>query len=685
MVKINQVGTLYEVRFAYDTSMIEAMKLLGGKWDKANRCWVLGDSESVTLLNRAIAYRDTLPIPQHIVGAGPRILAAVNHLLRQQEAGVSLEWGLLNSDALTPDPMRSVGKSLKDFQLEPVRRLNEWGNLLLADEMGCGKTPESISCINAAPETKRVLIICPANLKRMWFQSLKGDSATGSPGWLRNSDLTVGIAQGSYFPPTDIVIINFDILERHKAAIDAVDWDFCLIDECHYIKSPKAKRTKCIIGGGTRKAQIKPIRAGRKIAMSGTPLVNKPEEIWAVLNWLSPREWPSRFWFEQKFCGVGKKIIGKEWCPDTQTWEPKYAREVLPPSPAQLKELNQRLRSTIMLRRTKKEVLSHLPPKLRQVIEFEIPSTGALVAKEQKLLADARSGAIALRANLASARVSGTDVEYRAAIKALADYQRQAQAHVARIRHDLAVAKVPHVVDHVRNALLDPDQKVIVFAHHRAALKSLYTQFAELGYNPVMLIGGVSDAEKQTAESRFQTDPMCRVFVGGLTCAGVGLTLTAANLVVFAELDWVPGNVSQCEDRAHRIGAEIHNHVLVQHLVAYGSLDARIAKTLVQKQEILDAVLDDQSSLSLWEPIDWLAESRDAEPAPMREELEIELDDYHKTVYSYGLKRLVETPGAFGVTDTDLIVASRLAGRELTGPEAAMAQFLARKYLGESA
>lgn len=130
-------------------------------------------------------------------------------------------------------------------------------------------------------------------------------------------------------------------------------------------------------------------------------------------------------------------------------------------------------------------------------------------------------------------------------------------------------------------------QKVIVFAHHRDVIDAIANHY---GKQAVKLYGGMSEKAKDEAVTRFMTDPSVRVFVGSITAAGVGLTLTAASHVIFAELDWVPGNVTQAEDRAHRIGQK--DSVLVQHLVVDGSLDAKMAKTIVEKQRIADAVLD---------------------------------------------------------------------------------------------
>lgn len=414
----------------------------------------------------------------------------------------------------------------------------------------------------------------------------------------------------------------------------------------------------------TEETTWKPLKAHRKIAMSGTPLVNKPIEIWAVLNWLDPKNWPSYYWFAKRYCGGHQSRFG--FVADGAT---------------NLEELNRRLRSTVMLRRTKAEVLKDLPPKFRQVIEFEVPSASGLVRKENQAVEESRKGVATLRAAVELAKINKDDTEYKRAVKALTDYYRQAQAHIAKIRHDLAVAKVPYVVDHLRNALMEDGKKIVVFAHHRRVINSIYNQLQANGYNPVKLMGGMSQAEKNDAVKRFQNDQGVRIFVGGLTAAGVGLTLTASSHVVFAELDWVPGNVTQCEDRCHRIGQS--DNVLIQHLVAYGSLDARIAKRLIEKQEILDTVLS-TGAVDSFEPIDWLSDHQ--EDRALQISINV-LDDtpptqYNTVVDGYGLKRIVDNPNDYGVSDSDLIIASRLVKNpELTGRAAVYAQALVDKYL----
>ena len=113
---------------------------------------------------------------------------------------------------------------------------------------------------------------------------------------------------------------------------------------------------------------------------------------------------------------------------------------------------------------------------------------------------------------------------------------------------------------------------------------------ALVDYNPSVIHGGTPQAARQVEVDRFQNDKSVKVFIGQIQAAGVGITLTAASHVIFVELDWVPGTVSQAEDRCHRIGQ--NNYVLVQHLVLENSLDAVMAKTLIRKQSIVEKTLN---------------------------------------------------------------------------------------------
>jgi SWI/SNF-related matrix-associated actin-dependent regulator 1 of chromatin subfamily A len=154
-------------------------------------------------------------------------------------------------------------------------------------------------------------------------------------------------------------------------------------------------------------------------------------------------------------------------------------------------------------------------------------------------------------------------------------------------RRQTALAKVPYVITFVSEALAAGSSKIVLWCHHRAVAHEFLRGL--VSYNPVLMLGGMPPLHRQRAIDTFQTDPEARVFIGGITAAGIGISLTAASHCVFAELSWVPAEISQAEDRLHRIGAK--DNVLVQHLVMSSSLDAIMARRLLAKQKTLDAVL----------------------------------------------------------------------------------------------
>jgi hypothetical protein len=151
---------------------------------------------------------------------------------------------------------------------------------------------------------------------------------------------------------------------------------------------------------------------------------------------------------------------------------------------------------------------------------------------------------------------------------------------------------IPKVVDFAHELIDDePTKKIVIFVHHHDVTDALRKEFT----NCVVVDGRELLEARQAAVDKFQNDPKCQVFIGSIKAAGVGLTLTASAHVIFAELDWTPGNLSQAEDRCHRIGQR--DSVLVQHLVLEGSLDARMARILVQKQEVIAEALDNDIEL----------------------------------------------------------------------------------------
>ncbi|MFT7464938.1 MAG: SWI/SNF-related matrix-associated actin-dependent regulator 1 of chromatin subfamily A [Pseudohongiellaceae bacterium] len=437
---------------------------------------------------------------------------------------------------------------------------------LFADEMGLGKTIEALGVVNADQAAQRVLIVCPASLKLNWAREAER--------WLVDRG-PVGVAGKTFPEDAQVVVINYDVLNKWAAKLRRT-WDVLIADECHYVKNKDAKRSK----------RLYALKARRRLFLTGTPILNRPVELWAIVSALAPEEFDDFWPFAKRYCQPIRSRFG---------WEFKGATH--------LDELHERLRSTVMVRRTKAQVLPDLPPKRRQVIELDSEHIAGLIAVETQAWADHRERLIELRALR-----HGNDEPNEAQLAALRADVNVSFGELAKLRQATALAKVPLVIEHVRSVLEDAG-KLVLFAHHRAVVAALGSPFGEAA---VTLTGGDDIVQRQAAVDRFQEDDSCRLFVGSITAAGFGLTLTAAAHVVFAELDWVPARLTQAEDRTHRIGQK--DSVLVQHLVLQDSLDARMVGTLIKKQRVIDKAVDGVAQAKLFDGsfADALLEAEDA-------------------------------------------------------------------------
>jgi SWI/SNF-related matrix-associated actin-dependent regulator of chromatin subfamily A-like protein 1 len=427
------------------------------------------------------------------------------------------------------------------FQQEGIKFALAHEGALIADQMGLGKSATAIGIINADLTIHHVLIVCPASMRIPWQRELEK--------WLTRA-LSIGIIgvnsdnPKELFAHRDAVIINYDRLYQYQPELLTIEWDLAILDEAHFTKSPDARRTRIALA----------IKARRRLALSGTPLLNRPIEIQPVLGWLCPQEWPADdYWsFAQRYCGARYNGFG---------WDLSGA--------SNLPELAHRLRSTVMIRRTKAEVLKELPPKIRTIIEL-IPT-----ADLKRCLKREREAYEAPHL-----RVNHEAIDWE---------------NLSVVRHETALAKVPLVVQYIRELVEGGAGKIVVFAHHRDVIAYLRSELNR--FNPVILIGGMGPQERQGAIDAFMTDPKTGIFIGNIQAAGIGITLApTSSHCVFAELSWTPAEMSQCEDRLARIGQI--DAVTIHHLVLEGSLDAMMIKVLIKKQGILDQVLEPKSVCS---------------------------------------------------------------------------------------
>jgi SWI/SNF-related matrix-associated actin-dependent regulator 1 of chromatin subfamily A len=435
----------------------------------------------------------------------------------------------VSSDLDVPAP---VGLSYFPFQRAGVEFLASRPASLLADEMGTGKTIQVAGLINlTAP--RKVLIVAPASMKIIWALELRT--------WLVDRQLPIMILKGQTKPldlPHDgIWIVNYELLGRFRPEIVSQPLDLLVLDEAHFIKTRSSQRTKL--------AHLFSHCAKRKILLSGTPLLARPAELWSLLHFLAPADWRNFYVFARKYCAP----VRTEW-----GWDYTGA--------SNLEELNTRLRSGLMMRRLKCDVLAQLPPLTRALVPLSISGSQGLNEAVQSAGYDPF--------NLPPG-LSGSDIPFDC---------------IAKIRHELGQLKVKPAIEFIREQTEGYESKLVIFAHHRIVL----TQIAAALPRAVLVTGKTPLADRTAAIEQFTNDPTTRFFVTSIHAMGVGVTLSAASQAIFVEEDWTPGILRQAEDRLHRIGQS--QPVLLQYLVVPDSIDVNIMRTVIAKMEVIGRAIE---------------------------------------------------------------------------------------------
>jgi SNF2 family DNA or RNA helicase len=558
------------------------------------------------------------------------------------------------------------------FQKAGIQFALDRQNVLIGDEMGLGKSIQALGIINASNSVKKVLLLCPASLRINWAREAqkwlvkswgiivihKGSDLLELPDEKLNSDTRV------------MLIINYDKLggPKNRDNLDklmGVQWDILVSDESHMLKGEKTQRAKAVLGVYDKKNELDAVglvhQAEKLVFLTGTPMPNRTRELWPTLRALDPAELGKNFFkFAIRYCDATKGTWG---------WDFDGA--------SNLPELQNKLRERIMVRRLKSEVLKELPPKRRQIIE--LPTNGASTAvrdqAERFVQHENTMEDLAVLAEVAE--IVGDEEDFREASKMLADARQLAFEELAKERHKVAVAKIPLVVEHVLNILDTTDSKVLVFAHHKDVVRGIQKALDKANIKYATIIGSTPMKKRQAEVDTFQTDPGTRVFLGNIQAAGVGITLTAADTVVFAEIDWVPANCAQAEDRCHRIGQE--KSVLIQYLVFDGSVDSKMIKTIVAKMEVIEQALDTEVPAQKMEVLN--KKNTRAYPVVPAEAREAAAQVLQQLSAVCDGARTQDAQGFSGAdTRFGKALAARSAQRPLTDAEVAITKKLVHKY-----
>lgn len=420
---------------------------------------------------------------------------------------------------------KKLEESMKPYQKEGLHFIvANGGKVLLGDEMGLGKTLQAISFIECGKKTTPTLIICPSSLKINWQRELKK--------WInKESQIINGKTKVSFL--SEVVIVNYEILGAHKEEILKHKFKTVVLDECHYIKNPKAQRTKTSIG------IIKKLDP-YMIPISGTPITSKPAEFFTILNMLRPEIFPTFWEYAKRYCGMTHNGFGYDYS-----------------GASNLTELNEILKEDIMIRRKKMDVLKELDPKIRTVIPL----------KNEKGLKD----------------------YYRREAEVMQEIEDGEMIYLSKfekLKQKAWEIKEKEVITWIKD-FLESEEKLIIMATHYHVIDSLYESFKDIS---VKLDGRSSQEARQQAVDDFQNNPSIKLFVGNIKASGVGITLTASSNVATIQLGWTPGEHDQAEDRAHRIGQK--DTVNCWYLLSEGTIEEEIADLLDKKRKILASVLD---------------------------------------------------------------------------------------------
>jgi SWI/SNF-related matrix-associated actin-dependent regulator of chromatin subfamily A-like protein 1 len=439
-----------------------------------------------------------------------------------------------NKDVVVDFEKYSHRKPFK-HQEEAIIKLLENDKFILALDMGLGKTSAAII---ASIETKpsKTLVICPASLKQNWEREIK--NYTNKP---------IYICEGKkYDDSADYVIINYDIIKnfhslktKEESIIQKSEFDLVIIDECHMIKNPQASRTKLIndICKDINKIWL----------LTGTPLTSRPIDYFNLLSLVdSPvaRNWMA---YVKRYCAGYQFTVGMN-----KVWNVNGA--------SNLDELRERT-SPLLLRLLKENVLD-LPEKIITPVYLTLKS------KEYE-------------------NVMG---EYFDWVKNNPKESKSLSVQftkLMKVRQIIADEKIKNTIELIENTL-EQERKVIVFSNFTNSLYKIYEHFKKIA---VKLDGSSTMKQRQDSVDKFQNEDKIKVFVGNIKAAGVGLTLTSADVVIFNDLSFVPADHSQAEDRAYRIGQK--NSVSVLYPIFENTIEGIIYDMLDRKKKIISTVLGD--------------------------------------------------------------------------------------------
>lgn len=552
LVVITEVTGGIEIKSPYSSDFVDRLKDIHPslrEWRKTKKVWFFNDAAKDRALNLV---REFWPGE---IDCSEALNSHQTKLERAAELAVA-------TTVKDEDIIKMDAGELYRFQCAGVHFLELMESGIIADQMGLGKTVQALAFLARGDDRFPALVVCPASVKMNWAREIMR--------WIGSDEVSCDVVDGSYcyeIRPdgkkghrigalksmdneefSDILIINYDVLQRNKEKLISMGFKTAILDESHYVKNSKSKRSKAAaeIAASTK----------HKILLTGTPVMNRPSELWHQLHIISPEVWPNFFKFARRYCDLKRGRFGWDFSGATN-----------------LDELHKAIVGTYMVRRRKMEVIKDMPEKVVYKTNIDV-DTGARM-EYNLAFKNFRQWAIS----------NGGQAKLQRVMRA------EALTRMTTLKRLAAEAKVETVVEHVTDFLDSREEdQLVVFAHHKSVLEQLVVGIKKTGHKVGSILGGDSMTKRQQVIDGFREGRL-RIVVCSILAAGTGVDgLQVAQNMMFLERTWRPADHQQAEDRIHRIGQE--DTCFIEYLDLENSIDEVMANILEGKRQIASKIID---------------------------------------------------------------------------------------------
>jgi len=528
------------IQFPYNEAAVEAIKEIPNRrWVPSEKAWDIPDDLAPVAADKLEPFFPDIAEALRMHGASVSTEARRNMSTAKSREDVHD----MNSQKAIEKVQDSLDLPIKLFPYQEVGvsfiELSK-GRALLGDEMGLGKTAQSLAWLTLHPEKRPVIVICPASMKIPWSREIVK--------WTPSETVQIINGKDKFIENKNIYIINYDLIKKRRDDLLDLNAEVVILDECTYIKESKSQRTKATMAVAKESPHV--------LALSGTPILNKPIEFYNVLHLIDPKTFKSQWKFGQQFCGASHDGYGWKFSGVTNSDTLHFMLQA------------------IMIRREKREVLKELPDKRREFIYLGMPN--AILRTHDH----AENG---LRDAVRDYRASGLSSSARSERRMLAI------TALNHLRQVVGTAKGEQTLEIVKPTL-EANQKAVIFGHYQVTLDVIEESLKKAGYGYVRIDGNVTGIKRQDKIDTFQSDPKCQVMLASILTMGMGVDLTEASNVFIVDRSWTPAVEEQGEDRLWRLGQK--KDVTVWYLVAENTVDDKMTDLIERKRRIISQIVD---------------------------------------------------------------------------------------------